>query len=211
MSPCRGGDPGLCLWRGRPSDPEVHAAALGARRHAGPQLLHARATRPALPGATLRPSPPTLGLFGGFWNLLHPATAGGGEEFGSTRATRGSELGRQAWALTPGCLTLRAVAQRAGWSRAPAVSAAPPRFLSSSDTSRPRDGKTLHSDTVARHPAHSRPSTSSCRCRCCYGQQRCFQSVGSPSLRAPPGPSWPPLKCLAGGDKAGPGRRGGLG
>uniref|UniRef100_F2Z423 Tubulin tyrosine ligase-like family, member 12 n=1 Tax=Mus musculus TaxID=10090 RepID=F2Z423_MOUSE len=37
----RGGDPGLCLRRGRPSDPEMHAAALGPRRHAGPQLLYA--------------------------------------------------------------------------------------------------------------------------------------------------------------------------
>lgn len=45
VSWCRGGDPGLCLWRSRPSDPEVQAAALGPCRHVGPELLHPRATQ----------------------------------------------------------------------------------------------------------------------------------------------------------------------
>lgn len=37
----RGSDPGLCLRRDGPPNPEVHAAALGPRRPAGPQLFHA--------------------------------------------------------------------------------------------------------------------------------------------------------------------------
>lgn len=82
--------------------------------------------------------------------------------------------------------------------------------VSLSDTSLPRDGKTLHSNSVAQRPTHSRPSTSSCRYCFCCGHQRCFQSVGSLSFRALPGPSWPPHECLASGDNAGPGMWAGL-
>lgn len=86
VSWCRGGDPGLRLRRDRPSDPEVHAAAVGPRRHVGPQLLHTRATRHALPGATSAPA--CLVASGSFSiqspNVIehHLATVGGGE-FGS--------------------------------------------------------------------------------------------------------------------------------
>ena len=73
VSWCRGGDPGLCLRRGRPADPEVHAAALGPHQPAGPQFLHARAARRALPGGTLALTPWAC-LPGGFWNVLHQVT-----------------------------------------------------------------------------------------------------------------------------------------
>ena len=85
----------------------AQAAALGPRRHAGRQLLHARAAGPALPGVTV-PLRPWASLLGGFWNVLQSpnvlerqlASVGGSGESGRA-GEMGSEPRQWAGAASP--------------------------------------------------------------------------------------------------------------